>query len=1157
MATPPLTIHLQIGSADENGRYPISVINSPNNRKTRKPVWQEMPWDEVQHLVSYYQSLLVDGKQVRKLGKTLSRFLLPTRIKKLFRAAQTIADSAGRPLHVRLEITPTALQSLPWELLYDTKAKNYWTTGRTVTLTRYSPVSKAQRPLWINTPLKILLVTAAPDDLPPFEQDKTAVRIQRALAPLKDDIELTTINDATPEFLHQSLLTIQPDVLHIVGHGNQEGLALTNAETGLSQTVDVEQMRALLDGSSVKVAIFAACDSANFSQQATSLPFLNMVQAATLANVPAVIGMQTPMPIRAMQKFNQTLYMALVHSLPLDQAVGEARINLFTTATDKLFWSIPVLALRSTDGVIWHQPELVLPKVTPALQPYLEMMVRRNGRLPLGAIDPIGHDSNQISLGQVFIHLDADVSVQVERPLGRPVIVRQTQTIGHAYTNRQLILLGDPGSGKSTLLRYLAFCFANAILRQDESWLSYISWTEDYLETRDDLLQDLLTMLTRENLDFQQQAARWRGHIPIPIFVELRNLARQFATDGLGEGAPSLTLWAYVKSQLAAQGLEDALPELERLGQNGRLIFLLDGVDEVPIAERKLIWDIIKGLNRGVMGGNRWITTCRILSFSGQEAPASVASRTLQSLNNAQIAHFIDSWYRALEEAGELNRRQASVMTQTLQQATQRPQLQTLAENPMLLTIMTLVQTYHGTLPEERAKLYQACVETLLLRWQRHKEDSSGPQMPNVLAQLGIGQQDLERLLWEIAWTAHMDTEDRETAADIPEMELLQIAKEYLGSFAKAEQFLEYTEERAHLLIGRGGRRKRVYTFPHRTFEEYLAACYLASQRRYPVMAANLAKEKDAWREVLNLSAGTLVYNQNNYEAVIDAVKETMPGKTPTVTSRTGWYRVWLAAEMMVTVGQQAAEKDEVGRKILPKLREQLVALLASGVLTPLQRSEAGEALGLLGDPRAGVTTLEPIMLTIPAGKVNYTNDANEPQTTQLDPFAIAQYPVTNAQYRFFVDANGYQTPSYWSRSGKAWLKKQGAEARQAIFQDSALIGNYPVVGVSLYEAEAYCAWLSGRLKRPFRLPTDLEWYRAADIDPLDLKVGLTLYQVPTMAVGAFPQTVTTFGLHDMIGNAMEWSISQTDGKGVVWGRLWDLHIEGDYLIDLTHNLIE
>ncbi|MEM7335231.1 MAG: hypothetical protein AAF490_24350, partial [Chloroflexota bacterium] len=44
---------------------------------------------------------------------------------------------------------------------------------------------------------------------------------------------------------------------------------------------------------------------------------------------------------------------------------------------------------------------------------------------------------------------------------------------------------------------------------------------------------------------------------------------------------------------------------------------------------------------------------------------------------------------------------------------------------------------------------------------------------------------------------------------------------------------------------------------------------------------------------------------------------------------------------------------------------------------------------------------------------------------------------------------------------------------------------------------------------------------------------------------------------HDMIGNAMEWSISQTDGKGVVWGRLWDLHIEGDYLIDLTHNLIE
>ena len=48
-----------------------------------------------------------------------------------------------------------------------------------------------------------------------------------------------------------------------------------------------------------------------------------------------------------------------------------------------------------------------------------------------------------------------------------------------------------------------------------------------------------------------------------------------------------------------------------------------------------------------------------------------------------------------------------------------------LAQNPMLLTIMALVQTYHGTLPDERARLYQACVETLLLRWQRHKETTA------------------------------------------------------------------------------------------------------------------------------------------------------------------------------------------------------------------------------------------------------------------------------------------------------------------------------------------------------------------------------------------------------------------------------------------------
>ena len=79
----------------------------------------------------------------------------------------------------------------------------------------------------------------------------------------------------------------------------------------------------------------------------------------------------------------------------------------------------------------------------------------------------------------------------------------------------------------------------------------------------------------------------------------------------------------------------------------------------------------------------------------------------------------------------------------------------------MLLTIMALVQTFRGTLPDDRAKLYQACVETLLLRWQLRLEQGGEGEMPDALRALGTTQENLERLLWEIAWEAHSKAEDR------------------------------------------------------------------------------------------------------------------------------------------------------------------------------------------------------------------------------------------------------------------------------------------------------------------------------------------------------------------------------------------------------------
>ncbi|MCA9925732.1 MAG: SUMF1/EgtB/PvdO family nonheme iron enzyme [Anaerolineales bacterium] len=774
-----------------------------------------------------------------------------------------------------------------------------------------------------------------------------------------------------------------------------------------------------------------------------------------------------------------------------------------------------------------------MPHVPQALRPYLEIVVRRNGRLPLGPLDPAGKEGSHISLAQVFVNLNADLAYRI-LPEGEPDAYEAHEfyraTLAHIYHHRRLILLGDPGSGKSTILRFLAHCLAGYLYHGEADWLAKLAWTvgeRKYASAESEIVYGRNAPLSADFKAHQIHQRQWESDMPIPIIIELRDFVRS-EFKPLSPNA----LWHYVAKKLEQEDLAEAALPLEKIAKMGGIFFLLDGVDKVPIAQRPDIWQAIRELEKGPYGNNRWVVTCRSLSFDAQETPADVPSQTLRQLDEAQVSHFIESWYAALVGSGELSREQAGTMTTRLQNAVQRKQLQPLASNPMLLTIMALVQTYYGTLPDERARLYQVCVETLLLRWQRHKEGESG-EMPSVLARLGIGQADLERLLWQIGWEAHSKAIERDNAADIPEWDVLQIAREQLGSLGKAEQFLEYTERRAHLLVGRGGLTERVYTFPHRTFQEYLAACHLASQRRFGREAAKLAAQGDMWREVLNLAAGTLVFNQNNREKALDGIEQMMPRRVPQPDDSAGWYRVWLAAEMMLVVGREAAERDEVGQELLPRLREQLVALLAAAALTPRQRAEAGDALGLLGDPRPGVCTLEPDMIPIPAGTFLM---GDEKRQMHVNAFAIARHSVTNAQYRYFVEDGGYTEKwrRCWTDVGWEWRIRNNWTEPHYWQNAEWTIDNKPVVGVSWLEAMAYANWLAQKTGRAYRLPIDAEWERASRhtdgreypwgdkwhdgiINSEEAGVGRTT------AVGAFPRGMAECGTHDMSGNVWEW----------------------------------
>lgn len=389
----------------------------------------------------------------------------------------------------------------------------------------------------------------------------------------------------------------------------------------------------------------------------------------------------------------------------------------------------------------------------------------------------------------------------------------------------------------------------------------------------------------------------------------------------------------------------------------GHGLLLLDGVDEVvPLERRALVWQAIGALRQGVFSGCRWAATCRILSYDEAEAALSgkTGQVTLAALTEPQIDQFVQAWYDTLRNAGEKTPDQARSLARQLSRAA-RGKLRDLAGNPMLLTIMALVQTNHGTLPEERVKLYKACVEILVLRWQRTKERAGG-DLPQSLAEAGLNQAVINPLLYEIGWVAHSDQANRTEAADISEAQVFMLAVKHLKDRKKAAVFVDYTENRAHLLVGRGGQIDRRFSFIHRTFQEYLAACHLISDPFFGYnTAVPLAEAGSPWREVLRFAAEELVYNNLALGRNIlpHALQAILPAQPPAPGDVPGWQRVWRAGEMLAIFGLAEAQAHPLGPALLKRLRADLAALLTGGELTPVERAEAGQTLAALGDRRA------------------------------------------------------------------------------------------------------------------------------------------------------------------------------------------------------------
>ena len=163
---------------------------------------------------------------------------------------------------------------------------------------------------------------------------------------------------------------------------------------------------------------------------------------------------------------------------------------------------------------------------------------------------------------------------------------------------------------------------------------------------------------------------------------------------------------------------------------------------------------------------------------------------------------------------------------------------------------------------------------------------------------------------------------------------------------------------------------------------------------------------------------------------------------------------------------------------------------------------------------------------------------------------------MSNAQYARFIEAVGYDSQkSWWDDAARLWLARDDATTDgledwqrrehkdQPEFWDDPEVGsarpNYPVVGISWYEATAFCRWLSGYLNDGYEylLPSEAEWECAArgamrrpypwgSTEPGNDHANFDQQYRGTSAVGCFPFGVTPQGVLDLAGNVWEWTRS-------------------------------
>jgi formylglycine-generating enzyme required for sulfatase activity len=778
-------------------------------------------------------------------------------------------------------------------------------------------------------------------------------------------------------------------------------------------------------------------------------------------------------------------------------------------------------------------PESPASRGLPSLDEYLACLERRVEFLPMPGVS--GSAARKVAL------LDLYVELRVRSPRAggsdkdgaRAMLGVAAQGGIETVLAKSLVaLVGEPGSGKSTELRRIALRLARHHRGQDPK--------------------------APQELGFGAVG----GAAPIPILLDLPWVADHLSDrNRLSEARKHIAIeaWAEVlEAHLRADGARVEAGDAERLLDAGGLLLLFDSLDEVSgVATRDKLAAAIALLSQQRPGAgrpNHFIVSCRARAWGAGTAFASFAPAELEPLDRKAVQRFAVKW--GIELHGDT--REGREAGTRLGEALAGP-VWTIASNPQMLTMLAVIHHAGSRLPEQRSKLYEKCVDHLvhsrreaLVRWRGS---------PGARRHL--------RLLAE-RMQVDRDSEGRARHA-IDRAEAVALLMRALGTDEAddAREYLHDLEVCTGLLgaDGRGGVR-----FHHRTFQEFLVA---EVARDFPEGAfAYLAIDDRfldaAWVEVVALTAGVLAEGGENgvrklLASVVGRPQEDLGAWAP---------RVAVAARCLADLApwhfddSALAPAREALRAILPILEDREQA-------APLEtRIAVAEGLGRIHDPRLAPEARWISVAAGPAWRGAVPGDEGGREAERaghqvwLSGFWIARWPVTVSEYREFVASDGYDDDEYWLAEGRTFRDNGRILGPNDWDSQTAGPGNLPVVGVSWWEAQAYCAWLS-REGRGLpdgchaHLPSEAQWEKAArgplvrgsrtamwpwgdmpDLDRLNCEETPGLMSRRLLPVGCFPKGVSAAtGTWDQAGNAWEWNADIFDARG--WPKVtstprWD-----------------